>query len=70
MALQDFAFEIVAHAARTMTAGQQQAVERRRIDGIPAQRRDIAAIGDRAGVGLPRIAVPAHQKSHEGQIPQ
>jgi len=60
--LQDIAFKVIAHATCTMTARQQQRIERHWIDGIPALRRDIVWIDDHLSVGLSCIAIRSHQK--------
>ncbi len=70
MALQNFAFEVLTHAARTMSARQQQRIERGCVDGAPSLRRDVVRIDDHFGIGFARVAIRPHQKSDEGQIPQ
>jgi hypothetical protein len=70
MALQNFAFEILAHSACTMSARQHQRVESGCVDGVPPQRRDIVRIGNHLGVGCARVAICPHQESDERQIPQ
>src|SRR5947209_4815678 len=70
MALQNFAFEVLTHAARTMSARQQQRVEHRCVDGIPSPWRGVVRIDDHFSVGFARVAICPHQKSDEGQIPQ
>jgi hypothetical protein len=70
MALQNFAFEVFTHAARTMSARQQQRIESAHVDGIPPLRRDVIRIDGHFGVGFARVAICPHQKSDEGQISQ
>jgi len=57
MALQDFAFKVVAHAACAMAARQQQRIEVGYVDGIPAPRRAVVWIDDHLGIGFAGVAV-------------
>jgi len=70
MALQDFALKIVAHATRSMSTGQQQRIERRRIDGVPALWRKVVRIGDHPGIGHPRIAIGPQKQPYQRELSQ
>src|ERR1700682_5730892 len=57
MALQNFTFEVFTHATRTMSARQQQRIERGCVDGIPSLWREVVRIDGHVSEGRARGAI-------------